>query len=69
MAVQDAPNPLVHRVEMNPKNEERKAKTELDRVLEEKEVRAAKRYSAAELEKMALEAENEAARLRGEPPK
>lgn len=69
MAVQDAPNPLVHRVIMNPGNEERKVKTELDRVLEEKEVRAAKRYSAAELEKMALESENEAARLRGEPPK
>lgn len=69
MTVRDAPNPLVHRVELNPGNEERKAKTELDRVLDEKEVRAAKRYSAAELEKMALESENEAARLRGEPPK
>lgn len=69
MAVQDAPNPIIHRVSMNPGNEQTKAKTELDRVLEDKELRAAKRYSAAELEKMALESENEAARLRGEPPK
>jgi len=37
-------------------------------VLEERETRAAKRYSAAELEKMALESENEAARMRGDPP-
>ncbi|GAI77868.1 unnamed protein product, partial [marine sediment metagenome] len=49
--------------------ETRKAKTKLDEVLEEKEARAAIRYSAAEMEKMALESENEAARLRGEPPK
>lgn len=69
MAVQDAPNPMVHKIIMNPGNEERKVKTKLDEVLEEKEARAARRYSAAEMEKMALEAENEAARLRGEPPK
>lgn len=69
MAVQDVPNPLVHRVTFNPGNETRKAKTKLDEVLEEKETRAALRFSAAEMEKMALESENEAARLRGEPPK
>jgi ribosomal protein S27E len=54
---------------MNPGNEVRKAKTKLDEVLEEKETRAAIRYSAAEMEKMAIESENEAARLRGEPPR
>ncbi|MBU0778169.1 hypothetical protein KKF82_07915 [Patescibacteria group bacterium] len=69
MTVRDAPNPLVHRVEMNPGNEVRKAKTRLDEIFDEREERAAKRFSAAELEKMALESENEAARLRGEPPK
>ena len=68
MTVQDVPNPLIHRVTMNPGNETRKAKTKLDEVLEEKEARAAIRYSAAEMEKMALESENEAARLRGSPP-
>lgn len=69
MTVQNVPNPLVHRVTLNPGNETRKAKTRLDEIFDEREERAAKRYSAAELEKMALEAENEAARLRGEPPK
>ena len=69
MAVQDAPNPIVHRVSLNPGNETRKAKTRLDEIFEEREEMAAKRYSAAELEKMAIEAENETARLRGEPPK
>lgn len=66
---QGVPNPIVHKVTMNLGNEGRQAMTELDKVLEQKEIRAAKRYSAAELEKMALESENEAARLRGEPPK
>lgn len=69
MTVRDAPNPLVHRVEMNPGNEERKIKTKLDEVLSDKEERAARRYSVAELDVMALQSENEAARLRGEPPK
>jgi len=69
MAVQQVPNPIVHRVTMNPENETRKAKTRLDEIYEEKEERAAKRFSAAELDKMALESENEASRLRGEPPK
>lgn len=65
----DIPNPIVHKVEVKPVNEIRKVKTRLDEILEEKENRAAMRYSAAEMEKMALESENEAARLRGEPPK
>ena len=68
MTVQDVQSPLVHRVSMSQSNETRKAKTKLDEVLEEKEMRAAQRYSAAELDKMALESENEARRLRGEPP-
>ena len=67
MTVQDAPNPIVHRVTMKQADETRKAKTRLDEVLEEKEMRAAQRFSAAELDKMALESENEARRLRGEP--
>jgi len=65
----DAPNPLIHKVEMNPGNEVRKAKTKLDEVLDERETRAAQRYSAATLEQMAIDAENEVARARGEPPK
>lgn len=69
MAVQDVPSPLVHRVSLNPGNETRKAKTRLEEIFEEREERAAKRYSAAELEKMAIESENETARLRGEPPR
>lgn len=69
MPVQDVPNPLIHKVSLNPGNEVRKAKTKLDEIMEEKEVRAAQRYSAATLDQMAIEAENEAARLRGEPPK
>jgi len=69
MAVQEVPNPIVHKVQLNPANETRKAKTRLEEIFEEREERAAKRYSAAELEKMAIESENETARLRGEPPK
>lgn len=69
MAVQDVPNPIVHRVSLNPENETRKVKTRLEEIFEEREERAAKRFSAAELEKMAVESENEVARLRGEPPK
>lgn len=40
----------------------------VDQILAEKEERAARRYSAAELDKMALQAENEARIMRGEPP-
>jgi predicted RNA-binding Zn-ribbon protein involved in translation (DUF1610 family) len=65
----DAPNPLVHRVSLSPENETRKAKTKLDEVLEEREGRAAQRYSAATMEQMAIDAENEVARARGDPPK
>lgn len=68
MAVQDIPNPIVHKVTL-PGNERVKAKTKIEEIMAERETRAAQRYSIAELEKMALEAENEAARLRGEPPK
>lgn len=69
MAVQDVPSPLVHKVSMETSNDTRKAKTRLDEVFDEREARAAQRFSAAELEKMAIESENEVARLRGEPPK
>ncbi|MBA7615214.1 hypothetical protein ES703_22492 [subsurface metagenome] len=65
----DVPNPLVHKVTLNPGDEVRKAKTKLDEVLDERESRAAQRYSAATMEQMAIDAENEVARARGEPPK
>lgn len=68
MSVQDVPNPIIHKISMNPGNETRKVKTRIDEIFEEREERAARRYSVAEMEKMALEAENEASRLRGEPP-
>lgn len=70
MAVDKAqPNPLIHKVTLNPGTEERRTKSKLDEIMAEREDRAAQRYSAAELEKMAIESENEVARLRGEPPK
>ena len=68
MAAQDVPNPLIKRVELKP-GSAAATKTRLDQILDEKEESAARRYSAATLETMALEAENEARRLRGEPPK
>ena len=68
MAAQDVPNPLIHKVELKPGGAAA-TKTKLDQIMEEREENAAKRYSAATLEAMALEAENEARRLKGEPPK
>ena len=68
MAAQDVPNPLIHKVELKPGGAAA-TKSRLDQIMEEKEETAARRYSAATLETMALEAENEARRLRGDPPK
>ena len=68
MTVQEVPNPLVHKIELKPQQKGEMAATQLEQVLSQKESIAAKRYSAAELEKMALQSENDAANLRGEPP-
>lgn len=62
------PNPLVHRVTIGAEGDVKKARTKLREILEQKEEMAAQRLSAAELETMAIQAENEASRLRGEPP-
>lgn len=61
---------VTEKLKQNPNNEGTKEKPEttLDKVLTWKEDMTARRYRAAELERMALEAENEARKLRGEPP-
>lgn len=68
MTVQEVPNPLVHKVTIGAEGDVKKARTRLREILEQKEELAAQRLSAAELETMALQAENEASRMRGEPP-
>lgn len=68
MTVQEVPNPLVHKVTIGAEGGLKRARTKLEDILAQKEELAAQRYSAAELDKMAIEAENEASRMRGEPP-
>jgi LSD1 subclass zinc finger protein len=64
----DVPNPLIHKIDFGEGAEKNKAKTIFEQVLSDQEAMAAQRFSTANLEKMAIQAENEAAKLRGEPP-
>jgi hypothetical protein len=67
MSVMEVPNPMVHKITLNPKAGAEQAKTKIEQILSEQEERAAQRYSVAATEKLALEAENEVAKMRGEP--
>jgi len=74
MTVRTQPDPLVKKITINgggneEANDNEEQPITLDGILAKKERVAAKRYNAASMEQMALEAENEAARLRGEPPR
>jgi hypothetical protein len=64
----EVPNAMVHKIELNPKQGSANAKSKVEEILSSREEMAAQRYSAATLESMAIEAENAAAKLKGEPP-
>lgn len=59
---------MVHKVTIGAEGDLKRARSKLQDILAQKEEMAAARYSAAELDKMAIESENEAAKMRGEPP-
>lgn len=68
MAVQEVKNPLLSKITIGAEGDLSRSRSKIEEVLAQKEKMAASRFSAAEMEKLAIESENDVAKMRGEPP-